>query len=191
MKTATGLTLIAIGAVLAFAVNGHPGFLNLQVVGWIIMIIGVAGLAIPRRGYGWLRRQVVMRRGPERVVGVQTRRNPSYIMIDPAAADEPEVGGESAPIPGVAEHTEPKEWVNTSAVPTTRAMPTTSAAPASTPPASTAPASTAPASTAPASTAPASTAPASTAPISGVARSWPEGERVVPDEETVEEFFEE
>jgi hypothetical protein len=158
MKTATGLTLIALGAVLAFAVNGHPGFLNLQVCGWIIMIVGVAGLAIPRRGYGWLRRQVVMRRGPEsaRVVGVRQRRNPSYIMIDPAAAEEPDVGGESAPIPGVAVHAEPKEWVDTAAVPTTRTMPAANAAP-----------------------------------VSGVARSWPDGERVVPDEETVEEFFEE
>ena len=64
MKTATGLVLIPIGAVLAFAVKGHPGFLNIQVVGWILMIIGVIGIAIPRSGYGWLRRQVVTRRGP-------------------------------------------------------------------------------------------------------------------------------
>lgn len=64
MKTATGLVAIAIGAVFAFAVNGHPWFLNLQVVGWIIMLLGVAGLVLPRRGYGWLRRQVVLRRDP-------------------------------------------------------------------------------------------------------------------------------
>jgi hypothetical protein len=165
MKTATGLTLIAIGAVFAFAVHGHPWFLNLQVCGWIIMAVGVAGLAVPRRGYGWLRRQVVMRRGPEsaRVVGVRTRHNPSYIMLDPAAAeDEPDIGGESAPIPGVAEHVEPKEWVDTAAAPVTRTIP-----PASAPPTT------------------------SSVPASGVARSWPDSERVVPDEETVEEFFQE
>ena len=33
MKTATGLTLVAIGAILAFAVKAHPSFLNLQVAG--------------------------------------------------------------------------------------------------------------------------------------------------------------
>lgn len=88
MKTASGLTLIALGAVLAFAVNGHPSFLNLQIVGWILMIIGVLGLVIPRRGYGWLRRQMVVRRTPDgrRVLGVREKRYPPYIMINPAAA---------------------------------------------------------------------------------------------------------
>jgi hypothetical protein len=88
MKTATGLTLIAIGAVLAFAVNGHPWFLNLQICGWILMIIGLIGIFIPRRGYGWLRRQMVVRRTPEgqRVVGTREKRYPPYIMINPAAA---------------------------------------------------------------------------------------------------------
>jgi Domain of unknown function (DUF6458) len=88
MKTATGLFLIALGAVLAFAVNGHPWFLNLQVVGWILMIIGVIGMVIPRRGYGWLRRQMVVRRTPEGrpALGVREKRYPPYIMINPAAA---------------------------------------------------------------------------------------------------------
>jgi Domain of unknown function (DUF6458) len=125
MKTATGLTLIAIGAVLAFAVNGHPWFLNLQIVGWIIMVIGVIGLVIPRSGYGWLRRQVVTRRGPDgrQVVSVQQKRTPPYIMLNPAAAAEPEIVSESAPIPGVPEDAEPSDWVvdDTAKVETTRA----------------------------------------------------------------------
>jgi hypothetical protein len=62
MRTATGLALIAIGAILAFAVTTSPSFLNLQVVGWILILTGVAGLFVPRRGYGWLRRRVVVRR---------------------------------------------------------------------------------------------------------------------------------
>ena len=88
MKTATGLTLIALGAVLAFAVNGHPWFLNLQIAGWILMAIGLIGMLVPRRGYGWLRRQMVTRRGPEgrRMVGIRQKRYPPYIMINPAAA---------------------------------------------------------------------------------------------------------
>ncbi|HEY6274908.1 MAG TPA: hypothetical protein VIX86_01120 [Streptosporangiaceae bacterium] len=62
MRMATGLALVALGAILAFAVTGHPSFLNLQVAGWVIMLTGVAGMAISRRGYGWLRRRVVVRR---------------------------------------------------------------------------------------------------------------------------------
>jgi hypothetical protein len=89
VKTATGLTLIAIGAVLAFAVHGHPWFLNLQVCGWIIMVIGAIGLAVPRSGYGWLHRQMVVRREPDGRVpaGVGRRSSPSYVMINPAAID--------------------------------------------------------------------------------------------------------
>ena len=62
MKTATGLTLIAIGAILAFAVTAHPHFLNLQIAGWVILVIGLIGLFVPRSGYGWVRSRVVVRR---------------------------------------------------------------------------------------------------------------------------------
>jgi hypothetical protein len=61
-RTATALVLVAIGAILAFAVTTSPSFLNLQVTGWVIMLTGVAGVLIPRRGSGWLRRRVVVRR---------------------------------------------------------------------------------------------------------------------------------
>jgi hypothetical protein len=62
MRTATGLALVAVGAILAFAVTSHPSFLNLQVAGWVIMLTGVAGMVVPRRAQGWLRRRVVVRR---------------------------------------------------------------------------------------------------------------------------------
>ncbi|HEY5352562.1 MAG TPA: hypothetical protein VIK57_08910 [Streptosporangiaceae bacterium] len=62
MKTAPGLALVAIGAILAFAITGHPGWLNVQAVGWVLMLVGLAGMFIPRRGYGWLRRRMVVRR---------------------------------------------------------------------------------------------------------------------------------
>ena len=88
MRTATGLFLIALGAILAFAVQGHPSWLNIQVVGWVIMLTGVAGMAIPRRGYGWLRRRIVLRRGPGGrpvVDRVEEKRYPPYIMLNPGA----------------------------------------------------------------------------------------------------------
>jgi hypothetical protein len=88
MKTATGLFLIALGAVLAFAVNGHPWFINLQVVGWILMVLGAIGLAMPRRGYGWLRRQMVVKRGPDGrpVAWTRSKADTPYMMLNPAGA---------------------------------------------------------------------------------------------------------
>jgi hypothetical protein len=61
MKTATGLAIVAVGAILAFAVTGHPGWLNVQAAGWVLILVGLAGMFVPRRGYGWLRRRVVRR----------------------------------------------------------------------------------------------------------------------------------
>src|SRR5580704_14322551 len=54
MKTATSLTLVAAGAIIAFAITAHVAFLNLQVTGWVFILTGVAGAIIPRSG--WLRR---------------------------------------------------------------------------------------------------------------------------------------
>lgn len=85
MKTATGLMLIALGAILAFAVNGHPPWLNIQVVGWVIMLTGGVGMLIPAAGYAAVRRRVVRRRvgrnGP--VTEVFERRYPPYIKLNP------------------------------------------------------------------------------------------------------------
>ncbi|HET9896289.1 MAG TPA: hypothetical protein VFQ44_15285 [Streptosporangiaceae bacterium] len=64
MKTATALTVIAIGAILAFAVTASPGFLNLNTVGWILILTGGFGLAMTPRGQDWLRRKIIVRRSP-------------------------------------------------------------------------------------------------------------------------------
>src|ERR1700722_6829021 len=102
MRTATGLFLIALGAILAFAVQGHPSWLNIQVVGWVIMLTGVAGMAIPRRGYGWLRRRMVLRRGPGGRPVVDRggeKRYPPYIMLNPGADGIAEEVPEARPDP--------------------------------------------------------------------------------------------
>jgi hypothetical protein len=65
MKSATALTVLAIGAVFAFAVTAHPSFLNFQVLGWVLMLTGLTGLVIPRRGRGWLRRSVLVKGSPD------------------------------------------------------------------------------------------------------------------------------
>jgi hypothetical protein len=82
MKTATGLTLVAIGAILAFAVTAHLRFLNLQVVGWVIILTGLVGIFIPRGGVGWLRKRVVVRRTPQGglVRTVEEAPNAPYVL---------------------------------------------------------------------------------------------------------------
>jgi hypothetical protein len=60
MKTASALTLAAVGAILAFAVTAQPSFFSFHIAGWVLMITGLAGAVIPRRGYGWLRRRLVL-----------------------------------------------------------------------------------------------------------------------------------
>jgi hypothetical protein len=75
MKTATSLTLLAIGAILAFAVTAHPSFFSFHVAGWVLMVIGAVGTVLPRRGSGWLRRRVV-RTGTGRRVVVEREHRP-------------------------------------------------------------------------------------------------------------------
>jgi hypothetical protein len=94
MKTATGLTLVAIGAILAFAVNAHLQFLNLQVVGWVIILTGIAGIFVPRSAYGQMRRRVVYRRTPRAgAVSVAGDASAAPYIVDtpapPAVLDTP------------------------------------------------------------------------------------------------------
>jgi Domain of unknown function (DUF6458) len=106
MKTATALVLMAVGAVLAFAVDLHFSFLNLQAAGWILILLGAAGLVLPRRGYGWLRRQLVMQRGTDGtpVASFRRRNVPPYLMINPAGA--PDAAFDTAVLPAEADITE-------------------------------------------------------------------------------------
>jgi len=112
MRTATGLALIAIGAILTFAVTAHPSFLNLQIAGVVIMLTGVAGLFLPRPSHGWLRRRTILRRSPRGpVVGhVDETRYPPYVMLNAGAEEGSRNGGqpgdltaaEAAGAPGAA-----------------------------------------------------------------------------------------
>jgi hypothetical protein len=60
MKNATALLVAALGAILAFAVTAHPSFVNLHVVGWVLILTGIIGVCIPKRGYGWMRRRLTL-----------------------------------------------------------------------------------------------------------------------------------
>jgi Domain of unknown function (DUF6458) len=88
MGLPVSLILIAVGAILAFAVHQDPNAsVDIDVVGWVLMLVGVAGLLLsllwwerfgpgywgfhrgpypadsqspPRRGYGYGRRRTVV-----------------------------------------------------------------------------------------------------------------------------------
>jgi hypothetical protein len=64
MKIGAGLALIAVGAILAFAVTANTSFFNLHTAGWVLMIIGLIGILLPKNTYGWLGRRVVRRTYP-------------------------------------------------------------------------------------------------------------------------------
>ena len=104
MKTATGLALIAVGAILAFAVNAHPQALNIQVVGWVLILIGLVGMFIPRRGYGWLRKRMVVR--PRQTVvagrrGLAASTPPGTVVMTTEEVDDvPAAGVDPALLPG-------------------------------------------------------------------------------------------
>jgi len=103
MRTGTGLAVIAIGAILAFAVTTNTSVFNLHTAGWVLMIVGVIGLAIPRRGYAWVGRRLFVRqarwrpgnRVDEVVYPTYVNRNPANTRVQaglpaPGALGSPE-----------------------------------------------------------------------------------------------------
>jgi hypothetical protein len=87
MKTGIALGFICIGAILAFAVTGNTSVFNIHTAGWVIMLVGLVGLFLPRRNRAWLGRRVVVRRtrsypdGPVEEVPV-----PPYVARNPGTA---------------------------------------------------------------------------------------------------------
>jgi hypothetical protein len=87
MKIAPGLTLIAIGAIFTFAITSSPSWLNLQVVGVILMATGVAALVLPQRTRDLVRRRILVRRGPRGpIVSEVDQTLPPYIRLNPGSA---------------------------------------------------------------------------------------------------------
>ena len=87
MRTGIGLTFVCAGAILAFAVTTNTSVFNLHTAGWVIMLIGVIGLVLPRRTYGWLGRRLVRRTYPggrvdEVAVPPYIARNPGTSRIE-------------------------------------------------------------------------------------------------------------
>jgi hypothetical protein len=75
MKTMTALALVAIGAILAFAVTTTTSVFNLHIAGWVLIATGIVGVLLRRTG--WVRRRrLIFPNG--------SRRNPMSVMDGPA-----------------------------------------------------------------------------------------------------------
>jgi hypothetical protein len=61
--------LLAVGAILAFAVNAHISGIDINIIGWILMAAGLVGLIITIWYWNSRRRTVVTRRSQQPVVG--------------------------------------------------------------------------------------------------------------------------
>ena len=104
MKTATSLTLVAVGAIIAFAITAHLAFLNLQVTGWVLILTGIAGALITRNS--WLRRTLVAKSRPGAAAASSTRQRP------PPAPSVPDQQHAAAPDTTLAGHEVIKEYAD-------------------------------------------------------------------------------
>jgi hypothetical protein len=77
--------LIAVGAILAFAVNVSLGGLDINVVGWILMLAGVLGLIMT--GLIWGRRRTVVAPAPVEQREVITEEPVEYRRVERRSRD--------------------------------------------------------------------------------------------------------
>ncbi|GGM35344.1 hypothetical protein GCM10011608_20010 [Micromonospora sonchi] len=75
MGIGTSVFLLAVGAILAFAVNASIGGLDLDVVGWILMAAGLLGLIMTTLVWGRRRQVVATTEEPVEYRRVEERRD--------------------------------------------------------------------------------------------------------------------
>jgi hypothetical protein len=73
MGIGASIFMIVLGAILTFALNVNIGGLDLDIVGWILMIGGVIGLVFTALIWGPRRRAVVASREPAAYTRVEER----------------------------------------------------------------------------------------------------------------------
>jgi hypothetical protein len=79
MRIGAALTLIAAGAILAFAVNASLPDFSFHITGWVLMGTGVIGWLLRRNGYNWIRRRLVVS-GQPRAVQQRQRAYPRWLV---------------------------------------------------------------------------------------------------------------
>jgi hypothetical protein len=89
MRTGVGLLVIAVGAILAFAVTANTSVFNLHIAGWVLMLIGLIGMLLPQRTYGWVGRRLLVKRTrqwPGDDETVEKRNIPPYVTYNPGTS---------------------------------------------------------------------------------------------------------
>jgi len=88
MRTGIALGFICLGAILAFAVTGNTSVFNIHTAGWVIMLVGLVGLLLPRRASSWLGRRMVVRRtrGYPGAPGEEVIAVPPYLAHNPGTS---------------------------------------------------------------------------------------------------------
>jgi hypothetical protein len=69
MGIGASIFLLAVGAILAFAVNAHISGIDINIIGWILMAAGLVGLITTLWFWNSRRRTVVTRRTQTPVAG--------------------------------------------------------------------------------------------------------------------------
>ena len=88
MRIGICLFWLAVGAIFTFAVTANTSVFNLHVFGVVVMIVALIGLFVPRRGYEWLGRRVVVRRTRSGgTTQVEQRAYPPYVLQNPGTAN--------------------------------------------------------------------------------------------------------
>jgi hypothetical protein len=105
MKPMPALALIAVGAILAFAVRAPGGVISFSSAGWVLILTGLAGVLLPYLlPQRWVQRRVIRRGGAGRMpMGWTFRRrpNPSLATVPPpVVSDEVLTTEESPPVAG-------------------------------------------------------------------------------------------
>jgi uncharacterized protein YjeT (DUF2065 family) len=86
MRKSTGLTLVAIGAILVLAVHAQLTVINLKLTGLVLVITGLAGLHAPQCACRWVRsHQAQFRDALDRFMAApeQSRRVPLDALLRP------------------------------------------------------------------------------------------------------------
>ena len=99
MKTTSALTLVAVGAILLFAVNIQLSFISLRIVGLVLIATAAAGLALRPRRPGWMQRQLEWLRdglGTDAAPVDGLRAPLQDLLRDPSGPPWPAAAGESA-----------------------------------------------------------------------------------------------
>ena len=75
MRLGTSIVLLALGAILTFALNVSVSGVNLHVVGWILMLAGALGIVLELAVWGPRQRRVVTPARATPPTGVPVRRS--------------------------------------------------------------------------------------------------------------------